>query len=272
MLAVTGLHRHAKSVAEILGVDYAVKPQGYDTLYQVGCFFTSSNLETVCPGLVEFHGNKIIHFIGGDVKILIESPHFVPILKTICHKFLCVSEWLKDDLAAVGIDAHVVPIPPRVLYHARPIYDRQQIGIYSPSTQNDLYNTALIAEIAQNFPEIDFVFYNPFAPPESNRRENIVSLGRIVNMNSFLDRTFVTIRYAKYDGFPLTAVEFMLANRWCITNLPLQYALTAESKNDIIEQIKHAIANNPPKEQSEFWRKELNHKLFKERIMEYANH
>jgi len=168
-----GAPHHGFHIAEKLGADFismpSFKPNKYKMIYLVG-FYTAED-----PGsprvtalhmqvFKNFSGKKIIHWIGTDIVQMHWNCSFqkVKALKEWFKKekiiHLVEAEWTRKELKELGINAKIVPIPPKKLNDPMPLPKEFSVGIYE-SSASPMYNLQLMDDIVRSMPDIKFYFF-----------------------------------------------------------------------------------------------------------------
>lgn len=292
-----GAPLHATKVAEVLGVDSRVrntmpnlKPHNYQNIYLLGFY-----PENWLGHMMIFHElgdakkgvvgkRRIIHWIGTDIfqmqhslswtawkniSMILNDPEF-----DFIH--LAEAEFTADELAELGIDADVVPLPTSKVHPICPLPEEFTIGVYENPTQDkkwgDMYFIDFMEEIAKAMPDVKFKFFG-----DRNRTDHVDNVEHVgwVEMEDFLPTISAMVRLTKHDGLPISPIEAMQAGRNVLASVPMKHALQAKYeggepvKEDIIEKIRQ-LQNMPLNvEGSKYWSKELSPELFRKRMKKY---
>lgn len=287
-----GAVHHGLHVAKKLGWDFmpmpSFKQHEYKKIYLLGFYpgqpGTTSHLQVfakpgVTPRLMSdkvytedfCDATKIIHWIGTDVlKMRTEVP-FVTIqglIKTwhaigVIH--LCECEWIQRELAEIGINARIVPIPPKKLWaKSLPLPKDFVVGVYESNAQDQqMYAYGLMIEVAHSLPDIQFAFFG--AEERKGLVEKNITHYGYTDLDQLMPKMSCNLRISVHDGMPLIPIEFLTAGRTVITNVPLRGALKVEhSRKEIVEAIRQAQVTPLPEEYAEEWRTVMNFDTYKQ--------
>lgn len=276
-ICVTSLssYFHAKSVATILDADFKPFPpqkqHDYKGIYLIG-FFTGAffdhvavfiqpaqlgNLERIYNGQLPmkyFPGKKIIHWIGSDIlglaKLTAEQLH--GIRKWITENVdacLCELPATQKELAAFGIEAEVVPFPPRKWFDIKPLPKKKAVAIYLPEVNQEFYFRSFFlgdekkGGLAHDMKDIDFyVFGNP--KEVIKPAKNIYVMGRTEGPGSFIYETSAIVRLTPHDGLPISVAEWIGAGRNALTTIEMPFA----EHLDLVKIGKSKMSNDRLKE------------------------
>jgi len=274
---------HAISTAKILGAECPIqsidKPHSYKTIYLLGFYPASTKIHmsifyhyAVLDQKHEFKGNKIIHWIGSDIMDLrnLVSFNAMKSLKNAFNKlgFIHLTECkaTHDELAEVGIESKIVPLPPERLfqYEEYPLPKKFTVANYV-NKGRDIYYENFMTDVAKSMPDVRFVFYGD--KDKFYKDGNIEYVGwqpieEIVKRSSCLTRIML------HDGLPLAPLQFLTAGRRVVGNYDFKgFDVVRIDKKSVIHKLRE-IQSSPKldKKYSDYWLKELDHNLFKRRI------
>ena len=254
-----GAELHALHAADKIGADYltmpSFKPNRYKKIYLFGFYPQSANdhFKIFMKNLPQEGGafpgwanaKKIIHWIGSDIRGLRRSVGYEQ-LKDLVATFkkndfihLCEAKFTQKKLKDVGIQAKVVPIPPKFILDPMPLPSKFTVAIYENPTQPDIYMPGLMAEVARSMPDIKFKFFGD----KNNVRtdKNVEHIGWVEDMPKFISSCSAILRCTTSDGLPLSPIEFMLAGRQAITNVPVKFAKDCEpNRESVVRAIRTA--------------------------------
>jgi len=285
---------HAKRVAYILGADFkempSFKPHEYDTIYSIGFYpeFAKQQDSVFLNNIYKPEEGrspvkKIVHFVGTDIWQLYHIPliHlrnvWQPYFRNMIDEVLCEDEFTQMELRDLGIEAKVVPIPPSKLYEVRPLPKDFTVACYMPAMNKDFYRPKEMAEIAKKLPDVKFKFFGNPAQKGTDPAlsPNLEYVGYITDMDAFISECSAIMRFPIHDGLPISVLEFLLAGRYAITNVPIKNSFVVLN-NDIdqivrgINQIKELAKEGVNQQASDYWRERLNHDTFRKTINDLA--
>jgi glycosyltransferase involved in cell wall biosynthesis len=279
-----GAMNHAIPVAEMLDCELLTMPSfkehEYKLVYLLG-FYTREDPEH--PGMVTkthmqvFERNKgknVIHWIGTDIWDLRRHNSFDKLKELrawfkankIIH--LCEAEFTQKELKELGIDAKIVPIPPKNLYKPMRLPKDFTVGVYLPG--RDVYNENIVMEIVRSMPDVRFCFFGD-ASNTGDEGDNWFNLGYI-NFDKWMPNFSCNLRITSHDGLPLTPIQFMTAGRNVVTNVSMKGAIELKWEKDAhginnlrekaVEAIRYAQKHPLDPKISEYWTKQMNVKKY----------
>ena len=282
-IAVTshGAPWHGINISKILDADYSPMPSFKEHLYKIVYllgFFTQEDPNN--PGLVTrshmatFERNKgtnIVHWIGSDIMQLRWNNSFEKIKalkewfeeKKIVH--LCEAEFTQKELAEVGINARIVPLPPQKLYEPMDLPEEFSVAIYN--NRSAVYKQELMESVVRSMPDVKFYFFGN-DETKGEKGTNFEHLG-FVDLDKWLPKFSCNLRVTLHDGLPLTPLQFLTAGRNVVTNVPIKGAIHAEDRASIIKGIRQAQKNTLDRRVGKYWHKQLDHKKFIKTIRRY---
>lgn len=297
-VASLGAGWHGRRIAYLLGADFkempSFKAHRYDAIYVIGFYpeFASqqdkmffNNLYNDKDGRTA--AKKIVHFVGTDIWQLYHvstiglEQIWIPYLKNNVDEVLCEAEFTRLELEKLGIHAKVVPIPPAKLYETRPLPKDFTVACYQPLINSEFYRPKEMYEIAKKLPDVKFKF---FGNPKKVGNDpalpaNIEFCGYINDMNAFISECSGIMRFPVHDGMPLSVLEFILAGRYSVQTVPIDYSFSISTKDftidravELIQEMRKKSEGGINQEGSDYWRKELDHDLYRERIHKLASY
>ncbi|MCP4248231.1 MAG: glycosyltransferase family 4 protein [bacterium] len=138
---------------------------------------------------------------------------------------LAVSENLIEELAAVGVDARLVPvITPHISAAAQPHPLPAQLTVlcYLPTRRREFYGGSLIDALVEKMPEVRFIILGD-RDTDYSRHRNVESLGTVEELSRTMGRCTVLLRPTAHDGMPRMVLEMLSHGRHAITSLPLPH-------------------------------------------------
>tara|TARA_R100001530_G_scaffold13251_3_gene12272 strand:+ start:7765 stop:9951 length:2187 start_codon:yes stop_codon:yes gene_type:complete len=264
---------HGKRTSRLLDADYkqmpSFKPHMYEAVYLLGFFPT---LADQCGQVFNnCKGKRIIHWIGTDIWQMQQMDLFhrrvlLDFFEKNIDYHLCEADFTKKELKELGIDAKVVPIPPRWLYKPLPMPEKFTVAVYQPQNNKGFYLPDLCKEVAKLCPEIDFIFFGDDS--YTGRLNNVQYRGYVNDMDKLIEQCSAIMRLTIHDGLPLGVLEFITAGRHALVNLPIKHVMqTKVADPKIIAKGLKKLSELPPNlEGSKYWRSKLSHKKFKNTI------
>ncbi len=291
-VASIGASWHAKRLAYILNADFqempSRRPHHYDSLYLIG-FYPEFAPQQDAMFFNNYYkqeegrtaAKKIIHFVGTDLWQLYNvSARGLEIwreyLRNNVDEVLVEADFTQAELEKlVGIKAKIVPLPPAKLYDVMPLPEKFVVAVYMPGRNAQFYQPQLMEEVAKSNPDIDFKFFgNPMQMGKHKDIKNIEYVGYINDMEKFIKECSAIMRFPIHDGLSISVLEFVLAGRHAITNVPIKdtYLVPKSDLNSINQALK--LIQESIKEKgvnqsgSDYWRKELDHDKYRKTMGE----
>ena len=302
-VASLGAGWHGRNVAKMMKADFkempSFKPHEYHAIYVIGFYPNFAGQQDRMFFNAHNDGSqgrtpakKVVHFVGSDVWQLynvstLSLKTWQGYLRTAVDEVLCESNFIQSELKELGIDAKVVPIPPKNIYKPMELPEKFTVACYQPATNADFYRPNEMERIARAMPEIDFKFFgNPHRKGKRFLKEgtdekggktevwdyaegkpsNIEDMGFIEDMEGFIKDCSAIMRFPIHDGLPLTVLEFLTAARYSVQSVPMSHTIcvpnfSVEAAIDGIRAVQE-IAIKPNTVASEYWTKELDHKKY----------
>jgi hypothetical protein len=161
-----------------------------------------------------------------------------------------------EELKEVGINAQIIPMPPKSLYDPMPLPEKFSVGIYENGTGANVYNVPLMEDVARAMPDIKFYFFGD-ETKKGQTTDNTEHLG-FIDMKEWMPKLSCCVRVTVHDGLPLGPVEFMMAGRQVVTNVRLEGTIQVKAnKKDIIEGIRKAQQSSIKPKWGPYWKKVL---------------
>ena len=269
---------HAKNIAKILGAEFRVapqhKPHNFKMIYLLGFY---PQLAPQCSAVFSTHegkittAKKVVHWVGSDIWGLMNTSLMQVRglkkqfdLQSLIH--LVEFQQTKNEMATLGFDTEIVPLPPAKLYEPIPLPKKFTVAVYMPEQQPEFYYKDLMEEVAHAMPDTDFLFFgNRF---DLSKNKNIQHVGYIEEMDKFIAECSAIVRMTVHDGLPLSLVEFVTAGRNALFNIAMPHMMHVNSNNkDLIVQRIRDLQKLPLNEAgSKYYRELMDHKKYKEKI------
>ena len=244
-VASLGAQPHAKRIARLIGADFKaapqVKPHKYKAIYLIG-FYAGSG-DSAWHHTNTFKGapndcKKLIHWIGTDVLQIVGAAYkvcYVDMKLLIDGLGNCINisefEDTQGELASIGIDTEMVPLPIENVYKIEPLPKKFRVAVYMPATATSthIYNLDFMKDLILSCPDIQFdVFgggHTDFKP------ENVKHWGWCdpEKYKELIKSTSCLMRIASHDGMPVAPIEWRLAGRDAITTVQMKHIFFAGS-------------------------------------------
>lgn len=232
-----GAPNHGVEIAKMIGADYRDdtlhKPHAYKAAYIIGWYMHPNEKSNGHPKLIDAfkHSNRIVHFVGADIYWLREFPirkvkEFAGALKLSTTAILCENELAQQELASLGIDAEIVPIPPYSTFDILPLPKEFSVALYLTDKSNfDKYYLRHTLSIVKAMPDVKFYGYGDASLEFKEGKfsaKNFEHKGPLSRpeWEKFVGECSAYLRLVRHDTRPLATDEFIMAGRSVITNIP----------------------------------------------------
>lgn len=274
---------HGKRVARLLDADFkempSFKPHEYELVYLLG-FFPS--MADHCGQVFQnARGRKVIHWIGSDIWQMqqadLRTRHTLLSFfegSDITH--LCEADFTKQELKELGINAQVVPIPPRFFYKANPLPKKFTVAVYMPNVNQSFYLPEVCKKVTELLPNIEFKFFGD----DNNKGKigNLEYMGKVTDMQKLIDQCSAIMRLTIHDGLPLSVIEFISAGRHALTSCEMKLTMHATTpKPEVLaRQLKELQKQVEKKgldhESAAYYRRLCSHAKYKKTITALAKY
>lgn len=293
-VASLGAGWHARRLAFMLEADFkdmpSFKPHEYDAIYVIGFYpeFAAQQDQMFFNDLYKPEAGrtaakKVVHFVGTDIWQMYNlSMRSLEVWQSYFRNsvdvVLCEAEFTQAELRKLGIEAQILPLPPLNLYEMKPMPKDFTVACYMPGTNRDFYRPQDMFEVAKKMPDVQFKFFgNPTqVGKDPALPQNITYVGYVDNMEPFIEECSAIMRFPVHDGLPLGVLEFLLAGRYSIQSVPIKHTFFLPQFNvdQVVEGLRQIqkISSEPNKIASDYWRQELDHEKFKEKIGEFTGY
>lgn len=269
---------HARNIAKLLGAEFrampSFKPHRFKLIYLIGWY---PQIASQCIQVFSqadgtlFKGTKVIHWVGTDIWGLLNTSILnVDKLRTQFdnNNFIHLTEFEQthSEMKKLGFETQIVPLPPIKMYDIKPFPKKFTVAVYMPNVNQDFYYKTLMEEVALSMPDIDFVFFGDRFDLTKNK--NIHHVGYIEDMEKLIEECSAIIRLTVHDGLPISLLEFVMAGRNALFNIPMPHMLHVNSGNKdlIIQRIKDMQKLPANTEGSKYYRDLVDHNKFKDTI------
>lgn len=228
---------HGVEIAKMISADYRddtiYKPHDYKALYLIGWYMKPSDQGNEHPNILMAFDKpgikKIIHFVGADIFWLRKFPYdslrsLAGALKTKADHILCETRLAQFELAGMGIDAEIVPIPSYNQWELRPLTDKFSVAIFLTAKSDfDKYCYENTISIVRAMPDVQFMAYGDAG--KDLMYPNLKHVGNLSRekWQEFVYQNSAYIRLVRHDTLPMASCEFLMAGRDVISNIPHEY-------------------------------------------------
>ena len=279
----------AKNVAKLLDADFiqtpSFKPHEYKLIYLLGYYLSSAPQHSAVFQNAPKDCKKVIHWLGTDIlQLLSQLPwlklkKLVEALNSTMTVMFTESEAKQKELAEVGLKTEVLPVLRDISsFHPKPFPKEFAVGIYFPGINTANYHPVLMENIIKNMPDVKFYLYGERGVKEQTRKNMIITGWK--DINEIIDKCSVLLRYTLHDGLPTAPMEFLMSNRYVITNADMPHVEHIEGNEDkegvrklIVEKIRDLKkrikkGEQPDPKIGEYYKEYLNPDKIRKRINE----
>jgi glycosyltransferase involved in cell wall biosynthesis len=245
---------HAKKVARMLNADFiqmpSSKPHEYKMIYLLGFYPQMIDKHAMVFVNAPSNCKKVIHWLGSDIGGMGDiSFRNLKGISELLNKDMTVmfaeSEAKQKELAEMGVRTEVLPLLRDIdNFKPTPFPKDFAVGIYMPGVNSQNYYPVLMENIAKNMPDVKFYFYGDRNIIEKQIRKNIEVTGW-VDIQEIIGKCSVLLRFVIHDGLPTAPMEFLMSNRFVLTNTEMPYVEKLDGNEDtegvrkqIIEKIR----------------------------------
>lgn len=240
-----GAPYHGQEIAKMIGADFRddtiFKPNEYKGLYMIGFYMKPTDRANEHPHILAHynHGTKrILHFVGADIYWLRKFPHeslkFISgALNLKCNKILCENEQALKELAELGINADILPIPPYNDYELKPLPETFRVAVYLTNKSDfDKYCQEETLSIIRAMPDVEFSGYGDAGKDLSYPNLKVYGNLSKEEWKQFVYEHSCYLRIVRHDTRPMASDEFMLAGRDVVTNIRAPYMRYVSTAGD----------------------------------------
>jgi len=151
----------------------------------------------------------VMTWVGTDVLKAAQTREPIATYKTNAVH-LCEVNWIQEELSAQGIRAEILNFA---------VFERTfslnipgapfTVLSYIPGNRAEFYGIRAFVELAQSFPEIQFLIAGATKEELFELPFNIKALGWVEDMNAVFSKSHVCVRYPEHDGLSNFILEAM---------------------------------------------------------------
>ena len=173
---------------------------------------------------LKFNKKVMFTWVGTDVvkasKLTVKNQKYIQEVRHYCEV-----GWIQEELKEIGVNAKILNF---VSFNTRyelstPETSRLQVLSYIPDNRADFYGINEYIQLANSFPDIDFMIAGATAEKYFPLPENLVALGWVSDMNSLMNKVQVCIRFPEHDGLSSFILESLARGKKVIYKYPFNY-------------------------------------------------
>jgi len=168
----------------------------------------------------------IMHWVGTDVlkakKAFKSGEYRKDYIENGIH--FCEVEWIRDEIMEIGIKAEIVNFVSfnkkyeKVITNVKPL----TILSYIPEKRRDFYGLPLLLNLANKFPDINFIIVGSSLKDIKNIPANIKAMGWIKDMEDAFNRSHICFRFPEHDGLSSFILESLARGKQVIYKYPFE--------------------------------------------------
>ena len=187
----------------------------------------------------------ILQWMGTDV--LLAMKRFQD--KTIDRKYIDYgfnfvdSEWLMEEVKSLEVPVEYLHFKSVNVSPNENTYDKISVVSYVAEKRQEFYGMKQIAEIAREFPNIEFHLYG-LTYSEFTTTSNVHFYGWVTpeEFAEKLKKTAIFLRLTEHDGFSVAAIEALGSGCEVIMSLPSDLTYLARNSEEAIEKMNFLIS------------------------------
>ena len=170
--------------------------------------------------------------------------HFDEMASGMTH--VAVAEWLRDELASIGIKAELAWTPARHTWRGEdlPAYpDTFTVLSYVPSGRHEFYGGPAVIEVARRLPDIQFSITSETDAWAGDIPDNVTFLGMHQDMEACYTQSSCLVRVVEHDGLSNMVLEALSYGRPVICSAAVPHTLQVDFNDvDGIEDALRQVA------------------------------
>jgi glycosyltransferase involved in cell wall biosynthesis len=168
---------------------------------------------------------RVIHWVGSDILILGEQPHFRKVLSTRTMMHLAEATWTAQELQQYGLKSRIVPLPPRHHHGSTlPLPAQFTVMLYLPRTRAEFYGRSAFEQLMRNLrgKPVRYVIVGggELDVPAGVEAKN---LGWRNDLREAYKDVSVLVRFTAHDGLSLMVLEALSYGRHVVWTQPFPY-------------------------------------------------
>ncbi len=172
-----------------------------------------------------FRKPQVVHWAGTDILVAKEKPWLQHIACLPCYTHLAEADSTIRELAAMGIDARIAPIPPRLTTaEIPPLPETFTLLLYVRPSRPSFYGAVEYARLVNAFAHepVRFIIVGGGVVdvPSSGK---VVNLGWMESLKQAYEQASMLVRYTEHDGLSLMVLEALQAGRQVLWTHPFPH-------------------------------------------------
>jgi glycosyltransferase involved in cell wall biosynthesis len=168
----------------------------------------------------------IMNWVGTDVLKAIEaerSNRANPEYKAKAIHF-CEVDWIKEELSVIGIVPEIVNFASFDKEFELKLPEGEfTVLTYISDGRAEFYGIKSVLNLANEFPEIQFLIAGTKAESYAPLPANVKALGWVTNMDELYDRSHVCLRFPEHDGLSTFILESLARGKEVLYKYPFNF-------------------------------------------------
>lgn len=211
--------------------------------YTIGAPKSNPFLETTARILRK---PRVVHWVGTDIQVAQQDSKIAAALNAPHILHLAEAEWTANEVRALGFDAHIAPLPPRLtVRELPPLPEVFTVLLYIPQIRADLYGRSECERLISNLcgEKIRFVIVGG-GSLETSGNTAVENLGRQSSMEKIYARSSALLRIPQHDGLSLMVLESLLLGRHVIWSQEFPFVTTVRTYESVEKATRELAARH----------------------------
>jgi glycosyltransferase involved in cell wall biosynthesis len=202
------------------------------------------------PVLKAMGKTVVFHWIGSDWFERGRRPALRALFRVVragVNLHIADAPWLVNDLAAAGLEAHLVPtISEKMTGALEPMPERFKVMAYMPDRRRDFYGWPIIKIIAERLPAVEVVAVG--GEPEADAPRNVRFTGLVdgETMSRLYREVSALVRPTAHDGLSQMVLEALLRGRQVVWSREFPFCARATTPAEFVAAAARLASSCPP--------------------------
>jgi glycosyltransferase involved in cell wall biosynthesis len=196
-------------------------------------------------------GKKVVfHWIGSDWYECRRRPALRALFGAVrrgVDLHIADAPWLVDDMAAAGVDAHLVPtISEKMTGALEPLPGLFKVMAYVPDRRRRFYGWPVVKLVAERFPDVEVIAVGGGA--EGNAPPNVRFTGLVDGdaMARLYREVSALVRPTAHDGLSQMVLEALLRGRQVVWSREFPFCVRATAPEEFVAAVGRLASSCPP--------------------------
>lgn len=189
---------------------------------------------------------RIMHWVGSDIEAARVDDSLRRTAKTARATHLAEIGWTAQELAAIGLDSEIRPLPARHCSNGvKALPEQFTILLYIPKSRADFYGRSeyerLLSDIAEAKPRVFIVGGGRLSVPVG---VEAIDCGWRSDLKEVYEQSTVLIRCTPHDGLALMVLEALSFGRYVIWSQPLPGVTRVSNYDQLLAAVRRLLARH----------------------------